>query len=196
MKRRTVLRSLLTVPAAAALPAEAPAQEAKAGAPPNRETPATPTTVADATAETVVKTFNPAQFSALRRLGEILMPAAQETPGALEAGAAEFLDFLVGASPADRVTLYRDGLDRLNAEAQRRHQKSFAELTVPQAEPILAPLRAPWSYRGPADPFAKFLLAAKDDLMAATANSREYIAVVSARRRSAGGIGQYWYPME
>ncbi len=196
MKRRAVLRSLLAVPAAAALPVEALAQETRASATANRETPATPTTGADAAAEAVVKTFNQAQFSALRRLGEMLMPKAQDTPGALESGAAEFLDFLIGASPADRVTLYRDGLDRLNAEAQRRYRKSFAEVTVEQAEPILAPLHAPWSYGGPADPFAKFLLAAKSDLLTATANSREYIAVVSTRRRSAGGVGQYWYPIE
>jgi hypothetical protein len=124
------------------------------------------------------------------------MPAAQNVPGAAESGAAEFLDFLLGTSPADRVTLYRDGLDRLNAEAQRRYGKSFGEIAVEQAAPILAPLRAPWSYRGPADSFARFLLAAKNDLLAATANSREYIAAVSQRRRSAGGTGQYWYPVE
>jgi hypothetical protein len=196
MKRRAVLQSLLTVPAAAALPVEARAQTARASAPADRETPATTTTGADAAADSIVRTFNPAQFAALRRLGEILMPAAQGTPGALEAGAAEFLDFLIGASPADRVSLYRDGLDRLNAEGQRRYQKPFAEITPQQAEPILAPLRAPWSYRGPADPFARFLLEAKNDVMTATANSREYIAVVAQRRRGAGGVGQYWYPIE
>jgi hypothetical protein len=84
----------------------------------------------------------------------------------------------------------------LNSEAQQRYHKSFGEITAEQAEPILAPLHAPWSYRGPSDSFAKFLLAAKSDLLAATANSREYITVVSQRRRGAGGVGQYWYPVE
>ncbi len=124
------------------------------------------------------------------------MPAAPGTPGALESGAVEFLDFLIGVSPADRVRLYRGGLDRLNAEAERRYGKSFSEVTVEQAGPVLAPLQAPWSYRGPEDPFVQFLLAAKNDLLTATANSREFIAVVSQRRRSAGGVGQYWYPIE
>jgi hypothetical protein len=201
MKRRTVLRSLLSVPAAAALPSvtvpvAAHTQESRSGAPANRETPATPTTGADAAAEAILKTFNQAQFAALHKLGDILMPAAQDFPGASQAGAAEFLDFLIGASPADRVKLYRDGLDRLNAEAQRSYRKPFGEITGEQADPILAPLRAPWTYRGPTDPFAQFLQAAKDDLMTATVNSREYIAVVSGRRRSAGGVGQYWYPIE
>jgi hypothetical protein len=193
MKRRAVLRSLIALPAAAALPVDAPAQEVKAAA---SETPKTLTTEADAASEPVVKTFNSAQFSALRKLGDILMPAAPDTPGASEAGAAEFLDFLIGVSPPDRVALYRTGLDRLNAEARRRYNKPFGEITMEQAEPILAPLRAPWSYKGPVDPFAQFLLAAKSDVLEATANSREYIAVVSQRRRSGGGVGQYWYAIE
>jgi hypothetical protein len=193
MKRRTVLRSLLAVPSVAVLPAEAFAQEVKPSAP---ETPKTVTDVADAASDPLIKTFSPAQFAALRKLGEIVMPASQGAPGALEAGAAEFLDFLVGASPPERVTLYKTGLDRLNTEAHQRYNKSFGEITPEQADPILAPLHVAWSYRGPADPFAKFLLAAKSDLLTATANSREYVAVVSQRRRNGGGVGQYWYPIE
>lgn len=193
MKRRTVLRSLLAVPSVAVLPSEALAQEAK---PAPLETPKTATTEADGTTEPVVKTFDAVQFSALRKLGEILMPGSQDTPGAPDAGAPEFLDFLIGVSPPDRVTLYKAGLDRLNAEAHRRYNKPFGEITPEQAEPILAPLREPWSYRGPADAFARFLLAAKNDLSTATINSREYVALVSRRRRSGGGLGQYWYPIE
>jgi hypothetical protein len=193
MKRRAVLRSFLALPVAAALPSDALPQEVKASPP---DTPKILTTEADSAAVPIIRTFDNAQLSALRKLGEILMPAAQDTPGALEAGAAEFLDFLIGVSPPDRVTLYKAGLDRLNAEAHSRYHRSFGEITAAEAEPILAPLHAPWSYRGPGDPFAKFLLAAKSDLLTATANSREYITVVSARRRSAAGVGQYWYPVE
>jgi hypothetical protein len=193
MRRRTVLRSLLAIPSVAALPAEAVAQDVK---PPATETPKTATNEADAASDPVIKTFSATQFAALRKLGEIVMPASQGAPGAVEAGAAEFLDFLIGVSPSDRVTLYKVGLDQLNKEAHQRFNKPFGEITPEQAEPILAPLHASWSYRGPADAFAKFLLAAKADLLAATANSREYIAVVSQRRRSGGGVGQYWYPIE
>ena len=192
MKRRSVLRSLLAVPSLAALPAEAVAQEIR----PATETPKTATTEADAASDPVVRTFDKVQFSALRKLGEIFMPSSKDTPGALEAGAAEFLDFLLGVSPANRLTLYKAGLDRLNTEAQQRYHKPFAEITAAQAEPILAPLHAPWSYRGPADTFAKFLLEAKSDLMSATVNSREYIAVAAQQGRRGGGVGQYWYPIE
>ena len=193
MKRRALLRTFLAAPAVVALPSEAPAQEAKTAP---SETPKTLTTGADAASDPVVRTFDKAQFSALHKLGEILMPSAQDAPGASEAGAAEFLDFLIGVSPPARVTLYKSGLDRLNAEAQHRYKKPFGEITAEQAVPILAPLRAPWTYRGPEDPFARFLLAAKSDLSEATANSREFITVVAQRRRSAGGVGQYWYPIE
>ncbi len=193
MKRRTVLRSLFAVPSVAALPTEALAQEAKPATP---ETPKTATMEADAASDPLVKTFDAVQFSALRKLSQILMPASHDAPGALDASAPEFLDFLIGVSPPDRVTLYKAGLDRLNAEAHRRYNKPFGEITPEQAEPILAPLREPWSYRGPADAFARFLLAAKSDLLTATANSREHVAVVSQRRRSGGGVGQYWYPIE
>ena len=193
MKRRSVLRSLLAVPSFAALPAEAVAQEARPAAP---ETPKTATTEADAASDPLVRTFDKAQFSALRKLGEILMPASKDTPGALEARAAEFLDFLLGVSPADRRTLYKTGLDRLNSEARQRYHKPFSEITAAEAEPILAPLRVPWSYRGPADAFARFLLEAKSDLMEATVNSREYVAVAAQRGRRGGGVGQYWYPIE
>jgi len=153
-------------------------------------------TDAEAASDPVVRTFNEGQFSALRKLGEIVMPASAAAPGASEARAAEFLDFLIGVSPPARVALYKAGLDRLNAEAQQRYQKSFGEITVEQSAPILAPLLAPWSHRGPSDSFARFLLAAKGDLLTATANSREYIAAVSQRRRGAGGMGQYWYSVE
>lgn len=187
---------MLAVPAAAALPIKARSQQAQREAPPNRETPVTTTVVADAAADAIVRTFNAAQFAALRRLGEILVPPANGTPGASQAGVAEFLDFLIGASPSERVRLYRDGLDRLNAEAKRRYDRPFSEVTAGQAEPILAPLQAPWTYGGPEDPFARFLLAAKNDLMLATVNSREYSAAAAQHGRRAGGAGRYWYPIE
>ncbi len=130
MKRRSVLRSLLAVPSVAALPSEVFAQEVR---PAPSETPKTATNDTEAAGDPIVKTFTKAQFAALRKLGEILTPGSHDTPGALEASAAEFLDFLIGVSPADRMTLYRSGFDRLNADAHQRYSKSFAEITAEQA---------------------------------------------------------------
>ena len=160
-------------------------------APPHNEAPLTPTVNADSFAEGFVRTFTPEQFAALKKLGEIIVPSSDDTPGADDAKAAEFLDFLIGQSPADRMQLYRKGLDSLNTEARRLYKRPFAEVSVSEAEPILAPLKQPWSH-GP----QHFLRAAKSDLLQATVNSREYIAVVSRRRRNAAGSGQYWYAVD
>lgn len=184
------------MPAAAALPMEARSQQAQAGAPANRETPATATVGAEVAADAIIRTFNASQFAALRRLGDILMPAATGMPGAAEAGAAEFLDFLIGASGADRIALYREGLDHLNRYTKRRFDKLFHEVSLEQAVPILASLHEPWTYTGPRDPLDRFLLAAKNDLMLATMNSREYNAAAAQHGRRAGGAGRYWYPIE
>jgi hypothetical protein len=139
--------------------------------------------------------FDPPSFAAVRRLGEILVPARQSAPGAVEAEAAEFLDFLLSQSPADRQKLYREGAARLNKEAQSRHGKAFAELTEADADPILAPLRAAWAYQGPSDPFARFLQAAKADFLQATANSRQS-AEANSGRRGVSGLSTYWLPIE
>jgi len=102
----------------------------------------------------------------------------------------------VKESPADRQALYRGGLDRLNAEAKRRSNKAFAQLTAAEAKPILSPLNAAWTYTPPTDPFARFLREVKDDLLQATVNSRQYAQAMSRRSRSAAGINAYWLPLD
>lgn len=210
MKRRRAIQSLMGLSAAAALPVPVLPQAVKeTGQPvPPKDTaqpaparavednPKLEMTVADAAASSAPRFFTSEQFAALRRLSDLLMPAAGENPGALEAGAAEFLDFLIGASPHDRQALYRQGLDKLNGNSQKRYAKGFADLSSTQADSVLAPLRDSWTPQGPDDPLDRFLLAAKDDIIAATVNSREWVTAVSRRSRSAGGLGQYWYDVE
>ncbi len=152
--------------------------------------------MADGAAETTPRFFNTQQFAALRKLSDILMPLINGMPGAIEARAPEFLDFLIGASPADRQQLYKDGLDALNAQARKRFKKSFAEVEESQAGDLLAPLRQPWTSEPPADPLARFLQAAKQDVRTATVNSREYSLAGSSGGRRGGGLGQYWYTIE
>lgn len=205
MKRRNAIQALLGFPALAAAQTAVPAQS-KSAAPNNQGPPVqepagsdlvkTPVAAADIVGPGTAKFFHPQQFAALHRLASIIAPSAEELPGADEAGVAEFLDFLLSESPQDRVKLYRNGLDRLNNDARQRYQKDFDGVTADQADALLAPLRTPWTYTGPSDPFAQFLQAAKQDVLTATANSRVYIQAVSARRRNAGGVGMYWYPIE
>jgi hypothetical protein len=196
MNRRTVLRSILSIPAAAAIPEDLLAQEPTRPQPATSETPLTPTINADSLADTEIHTFTAKEFSALKRLGEIFEPSSKDVPGANEAKAAEFLDFLIGQSPSATVDLYRGGLDALNAQAMQLYGKAFDAVSEAEAEHILAPLKQQWSYTPPEAILPRFLRVAKDDFRRAIVTSREYIAVVSLRRRNAGGSGQYWLPVD
>jgi hypothetical protein len=141
--------------------------------------------------------FTPDQFSALRKVSDMLMPAMNGGVGALDAKAPEFLDFLIGESPSDRQQVYLKGLDALNAQSKKRFNKVFADLDATQADSFLASLRQPWTFDEPADPIASFLRAAKQDVRTATVNSREYGSAASSgggRRFSAAGL--YWYPLD
>jgi hypothetical protein len=194
MKRRQAIQSLVGISVASALPLPVSAQKQ----PPAQAKPETPkfdTAIADAAAEGLHRFFSAEQFATLDRLAEILMPPAADLPGAKEAGAAEFLDFLISESPADRQALYREGLDKLNAESRSRYGKPFEATNAPEIEALLAPLREPWNYSGPADPAARFLEALKLDVMDATWNSREW-SLARTKRGGRARLGMYWYPIE
>ena len=191
MQRRKMLQSVLGVSAASALPGRLLAQAAAT----SDDNPKLAASAPDSVADGTPRFFDAAQFAALRRLGQILVPARPNAPGAIEAEAAEFLDFLIGQSPADRQSLYRDGTARLNKEARSRYSKPFAEIAAGDADAILAPLREVWTYEAPSDPFARFLRAAKADFLEATVNSRQW-AMAQPGRRGASGLNTYWFPIE
>ena len=142
----------------------------------------------DNVAEPETRFFTAAQFAALRKLSDLLMPPLRDNPGALDAAAPEFLDFLVGVSPADRQTLYRNGLDALNARARKQFSKNFAELDAAQCDTIIRPLLVPvpWTHEPPKDALQHFMAAAHDDIRTATRNSREWNT--SGGRRGGGQL--------
>lgn len=158
-------------------------------------------TSTDAVGETEQRFFTAPQFSALRKLSEVLMPPMRGNPGAVECGAPEFLDFLIGVSPAERKSLYRNGLDLLNARAKKQYNKSFAELDGTQADAVIRPLLAPtpWVYDAPKDPGVHFVTQAHRDIRTATQNSRQWAeaGVASGRRGGfGGGGGAYLNPID
>lgn len=177
MKRRRFVQSIPFLYASPALFAQAVAK--------------IETSSAGSTGQPVPLFFATAQMAALRRLSEIIMPVTGNTPGAKEAGAAEFLDFLVGESPVSVRSLYRAGLDALNTRATGKYGRGFAALDNTQADTLLSPLREAWTWKEPADPFAVFLRHAKADILTATTNSREWVTA-SGR----GGNGTYWVTPE
>jgi hypothetical protein len=192
MNRRSILKSIAVAPAAVALNAQ---QTAKPPAAPVEETAKIEASVPDAAAAPVARFFDADQFAALIRLCEILVPAVGDLPGAKDAHTAEFLDFLISESPEDRQSLYRAGLDRLNSDARKRFQKTFAGLDSDQADRLLESLRQPWTFEEPSDALARFLLAAKDDVAQATRSSYEFVTVAGKRSRGGGGVGMFWYPI-
>src|SRR5438876_12037288 len=119
MKRRRFVQTIVAAPAASALLAQqglAPGGPGPSGFGPGGMRPNGPveavkleTGVADDGGETVLHFFNLAQLSALRKLGDVILPSINGAPGASEARAAEFLDFLVGQSLPEKQTLYRNG---------------------------------------------------------------------------------------
>jgi hypothetical protein len=198
MKRRRFVQAMMAAPAVPVLAAQQPPPgPATAVQPPAATAPKLDTAIPDDAGETVVRFFTPQQLAALRKLSDIILPSINGAPGATDAHAAEFLDFLIGQSLEEKQTLYRTGLDQLNANATKQFGKSFADLDSSQAGSLLAPLRAAWTYDPPADPFARFLRQAKEDIRTATMNSREWVTANGATGgRRGGGLGLYWYPLD
>jgi len=202
MRRRGFVKALAAVPAAPALLAQQAPTAPPVAAPapvraPSEDLPVLTASMPDAAADMLPRFFTPAQFSTLRRVSDLLMPALNGQPGALDAKAPEFLDFLIGESPAERKHIYRAGLDALNQRAMEQFKKPYAGLEPAEAGVFLGPLRQPWTLEEPGDPVAAFLRAARQDVRTATVNSREFSSVAPSGggRRFAGG-GLYWYPLD
>lgn len=143
-----------------------------------------PTTAAEAVSMGLPRFYTAADLEVFRELGETLIPAYDGRPGAKDAEAAEFLDFLIGQSPADIQALYKQGL-----ATYKLRRKAGAEAALKE-------LSEPWTYAGPTAPYAKFLQAAKLAFHQATLNSRQWSEAMSSRSRGAAGIGSYWLPIE
>lgn len=219
MKRRNFVQKLLLAPVAPAAvaaaeqaaspqttPHQKPATEPKT---PVRESPWRPhnvpkldVTASDLTGQPAPHYFTAAQFATLQKLGALLVPPLKNNPGALDAQAPEFLDFLISASPDDRQNLYQFGLDSLDSQARDQFQKAFCDLNAQQADRLLRPLLVvrPWAEDFPSDPLQKFIAQVHDDLRTATMNSREWAAAAekSGRHftRRFRGSGYYWRPID
>jgi Gluconate 2-dehydrogenase subunit 3 len=187
MKRRSLLQGLMTLPAAPFLKAQE--VNAKPAEPKPDEPHKLEFAVPDSSGDPIVpEFFTAAQFASLEKLCNAIAPSSTSMPGARAGGVPAFLDFLIGQSPADREKLYRDGLDNLD-------RAGFSNASPSKVESLLAPLRTPWKRDG-GEGQERFLRTAKDDILEATENSREWMAAMSKRNRSYRGLGHYWRVME
>ncbi|MDP8982877.1 MAG: gluconate 2-dehydrogenase subunit 3 family protein [Acidobacteriota bacterium] len=70
------------------------------------------------------KLFNPHEYATLRRLADLIVPADDVSPGALAAGAPEFIDLLSSQGP-ELATIYTGGIAWLDREMLRRYGTDF-----------------------------------------------------------------------
>jgi hypothetical protein len=153
--------------------------------------------VPDAVAQTNAHFFTDRQLATLRRLCEILVPPYKEYPGATDAGAPEFLDFLIGVSPPDKQEMYRSGLDRLDAEAKQHFAIAFEGVSTVQADQLIRPWLRTWmTDHPPTEPYAHFINLAHADIRTATVNSQAWSEAASAAEQRTPSVGLYWYPVD
>jgi hypothetical protein len=160
-------------------------------------TPNIPTSVPDVAAMTDAHFFTPVQYATLEQLCEVLMPAMNGYPSAMNTGVPEFLDFLIGESPADRKEMYTSGLDRLNTDAMKQFHVPFSKVSLEQADTLIRPNLQAWmSDHPPRDPYKLFINMSHRDIRTATINSQAYSAAAVAAGDRAPGVGLYTYQVE
>lgn len=82
--------------------------------------------------------FTAAEYATIERLTEIIIPT-DTTPGAKEAGVAEFIDFMVASDP-DAQYGFRTGLTWLDAYAEQSSGSRLMGLSLEQQTSLLEPL--------------------------------------------------------
>ena len=204
MERRNFVRSVVAVTLA---PKWLLAQQAGPAPPPpapvpwtlglNPKTPLPQTVTADGLAEPDLIFFSSEQMAALTRLSELLVPALDGKPGALQAQTPAFLDFLIGNSPESRRTLYAGGLNWLNAESRRKYSVPFAETSGAQADALVKPWMRTWmTDHPPTELHADFLNIVHADVRSATMSSKAWSDASSSSNGDGSTAGLYWSPIE
>src|ERR1700685_1667446 len=173
MRRRRFVQDLLLTPVvgAAAATQQTPQTKPTQQPPPQPNTPARQmplqpqaipklaVTAPDLTAQGDQRFFTAEQYATLEKLGATLVPPLAGHPGALDADAPEFLDFLIGVSPADRQKLYCGGLNAIDGQPKKQFHKPLAELEPTEVDVIIRPLLVArfWPEDLPKDPLKNFM---------------------------------------
>ena len=101
-----------------------------------------------------------AEYAAVDLLAETIIPADEQSPGARGARVADYIDLLLGESPADVQQRWRDGLVGLDSAARSRQQRPFSELSAAEATAVLTDLAR--NEATPRTPLEQFFKDAKD----------------------------------
>ena len=70
-----------------------------------------------------------------------LIPGSIEDPGAVEAGAHQYIDHALAGYYHSQRTAYRRGLTAINAYSQSQYQKEFVELSNDQQDSVLTDMQ-------------------------------------------------------
>jgi gluconate 2-dehydrogenase gamma chain len=84
----------------------------------------------------VPKFFSPRQYETLRALCQTIIPSDQESGGAIEAGAPEFIDLLTSENKELQLKL-GGGIMWLDFTCSERYQQTYLECTEEQKKEIL-----------------------------------------------------------
>jgi gluconate 2-dehydrogenase gamma chain len=76
------------------------------------------------------------EYATLQRLSDLIIPADEHSPGAVAAGAADFIDFLCAASD-DMRDIYTGGIFWLDDAMKHHHGKDFLEAEPAQQTALL-----------------------------------------------------------
>jgi hypothetical protein len=82
------------------------------------------------------KYLTPHEFATMRRLSDFIIPADDHSKGAIDAGAAEYIDFLSSRSP-EFAEIFTGGLGWLDGAMQKRYQTTFLEAQPDQQKAML-----------------------------------------------------------
>jgi hypothetical protein len=160
-------------------------------------TPNIPISQPDAVAVTEARYFTPVRYATLLHLCEIMMPAGEDHPSAVKAGAPEFLDFYLGASPAEQQGMYNNGLDRLDADSRKQFNVPFAQADAKQADAVIRPHLKGWmNDHPPSEGHDRFINLVHRDIRTATINSPAWATAAEASGDRTPGVGLYWAPID
>ncbi len=76
------------------------------------------------------------EYATVQRLSDLIVPADEHSKGALDAGSADFIDFLCHASEEMR-NIYSGGILWLDSAMQHRYQKNFVDASPEQQTALL-----------------------------------------------------------
>lgn len=87
--------------------------------------------------------FTPEQVALLDEIGETILPATPGVPGAKDAEIGAFMEVIVAdCYTKEEQKVFREGMAKLDAQAQQQYQKTFINLTVQQKKELLTALDA------------------------------------------------------